>query len=170
MAGASPAGMGLMAAGTTFSAVSQYYQGKWAKQLAQYNAKVAEMQGGFALERGRETEKRQRMATSQLMGAQRASYAGQNVQLDDGSALEAASQAAYFGEIDALTVRNNAALEAWGYKQTALNSVIQGKMAYAQGVSNSIGTILGGGGQMMAMSVQGGGSSGGSGSSGGGGK
>lgn len=155
MAGASPAGMGLMAAGTTFSAVSSYYQGKWAKQLAEYNAKVARMQGQIALERGVEAEKRQRMVGSQVMGTQRAAYAGQNVLLDDGTAMEAAGQSAYFGEIDALTVRNNAALEAWGYKQSALNSSIQGQMAYAQGISNAIGTILGGAGQMASASAKG---------------
>jgi hypothetical protein len=142
------AAVGLQAAGATFSAVSSYYQGKWAKQLAEYNAKVATLQGKYAIERGQQTEARARIATGQMQGAQRAAYAGQNVLVDDGTALEAQTDAAKWGEIDALTIRNNAALEAWGFKQSAINSRIQGQMAYAQGVAGSIGSILGGAGQV----------------------
>lgn len=165
---AAAAAAGIQAAGAAFSAVSSYYQGKWAKQLANYNAKVATMQGKYALERGEQMGARQRMATGQLRGAQRAAFAGQNVVIDDGTALEANEQAAYWGEVDAITVRNNAALEAWGYKQSALNSQIQGQMAYAQGIANGIGTILGSAGQIAGASGgRAGGASGGGGGSGG---
>lgn len=144
-------GAGLQGAGVAFSAVSQYYQGKWAKQIAEYNAKVLNMQAGYALEKGYDMQTRQRLQTGRMIGAQRASYAGQNVVLDDGTALEAGKQASFWGEVDALTVRNNAALEAWGYKQSALNSQLQGQAAYAQGVSNAMGTILGGAGKFAGM-------------------
>jgi hypothetical protein len=164
--GGSSAAAGIQAAGTAFSAVSSYYQGKWAKQLANYNAKVAKMQGQYALERGEQMGTRQRMATGQLRGAQRVAYAGQNVLLDDGTAAQANEQAAYWGEIDAITVRNNAALEAWGYKQAAVNSVLSGQMSMAQGMANATGTILGGAGR-IASSYEGS-SSASSGSSGGG--
>lgn len=150
MAAAALAAFGLQAAGTTYSAVSQYYQAKWAKQLGEYNAKVSEMQAGFAVQRGESMAKRQRMQTELMIGAQRASYAAQNVSVDDGIALEVQADTAYWGEIDALTIRNNAALEAWGYKQSALNSRIQGQMAYAKGISDSVGTILGGAGKIAS--------------------
>ncbi len=165
--GASAASLGLQAAGTAYSAVSQYYQGKWAKQLANYNAKVATMQGQYALERGEQMGARQRMATGQLRGAQRAAFAGQNVVIDDGTALQANEQAAYWGEVDAITVRNNAALEAWGYKQSAVNSVLSGQMSMAQGMANATGTILGGAGRIASASGGSAGASGGGGGSGG---
>lgn len=142
--GGSSAAAGLQAAGTAFSAVSQYYQGKWAKQLANYNAKVAKMQGEYALQRGEQMGTRQRMVAGQMRGAQRTSYAGQNVSIDDGTALEVQADTARWGEIDAITIRNNAALEAWGYKQAAVNSVLSGQMSMAQGMANATGTILGG--------------------------
>jgi hypothetical protein len=144
-----------MGAGIGFSAVSQYYQGKWAKQLAEYNAKVASKQGEYAIQKGVEMGTRQRMATGALRGAQRTSFAGQNVLLDDGTAAEAEQQAAYWGEIDALTVRNNAALEAWGYKQSGVNSNIQGQMSYAQGIAGATGTLLTGAGQLAYQSSSG---------------
>lgn len=149
--------MGMQAAASAASAVSSYYQGKWAKQLAEYNAKVATEQGKYAWEKGLDMQARQRIQTGTLLGAQRVSYAGQNVVLDDGTALDVASDTRKWGEIDAITVRNNAALEVWGYKQSAINSRIQGQMAYAQGISNAMGSLLQGGANIAAMNMRAGG-------------
>lgn len=140
--------MGLEAAGTAFTAVSQYYQAKTAKQIAEYNAKVQRMRGSYALQQGEEAVKRQRMKVGSLIGAQRVGFAAQNILLDTGTAAAVQEQSAYWGEIDATTIRNNAAMEAWGYEQQGLSYELQGKVAMQQGIANAVGTVLGGSGDI----------------------
>jgi hypothetical protein len=145
---ASPAAMGLQAAGTAFTAISQYYQAKTQQKISEYNAKLQRMRSGFALEQGQEAVKRQRMKVSGMIGAQRVGFAAQNILLDEGTASDVQQQTAYWGEIDATTIRNNAAMEAWGYEQQGLSYELQGQQAMQQGIGNAVGTVLGGGGDI----------------------
>lgn len=154
MGPAYPIGIGIQAAGTGFTAISQYYQAKTQKRIADYNAKLSQMKVGMALEQGQEAVKRQRMKVSGLIGAQRTGFAAQNILLDTGTAADVQQQTAYWGEIDATTIRNNAALEAWGYEQQGLSYELQGKVAMQQGIANAIGTVLGGSGDIAKQISQ----------------
>jgi len=136
------ASMGLSAAGMSYSAVSAYYAGKTQKKIANYNAKVSRMQADQATEIGAKAEFQHRIGVRRMIGAQRAGFAGQGVSLDDGSALEIAQDTAKWGEVDSLTIRNNAALQAWGYEQQALGFNIQGQVASATAMNNVAGTLL----------------------------
>jgi hypothetical protein len=140
--------MGLQAAGTAFTAISQYYQAKTQQKISEYNAKLQRMRSGFALEQGQEAVKRQRMKVSGMIGAQRVGFAAQNILLDEGTAADVQQQTAYWGEVDAVTIRNNAAMEAWGYEQQGLSYELQGQQAMQQGIANAVGTVLGGGGDI----------------------
>jgi hypothetical protein len=50
------------------------------------------------------------------IGAQRAGFAAGNIDVAFGSAADVQADAAYLGELDALTIRTNAAREAWGFQ------------------------------------------------------
>ena len=80
------------------------------------NATLAEWQAQDALARGSRTEQTQRLKTAQLKGSQRAALAANGVSLDEGSALNILNDTDYMGELDAQTLRDNAAREAWGYR------------------------------------------------------
>jgi hypothetical protein len=117
------------------SAYSAYKAGKDAKkageaqqtaaeseaQLAEYNADVAELQAKDAVERGAEVESKFRTQVRNMVGAQRAGIAAGNIDVGYGSAVDVQADAAYLGELDALTIRTNAAREAWGYQVEATN-------------------------------------------------
>jgi hypothetical protein len=90
-------------------------------QQSEFNAHVADLQAADATTRGAEEESRFRTSVRGLIGSQRAGFAGQGVDVGSGSALDVQADAAYLGELDALTIRSNAAREAWGYQVQSEN-------------------------------------------------
>lgn len=142
--------------GAGFGATAQARAGNEQADLAEYNAKVAEANARVqdfnaedATQRGYQDETNHRIATKKLIGAQRTSLAAQGQKLDSGTALDLQEDSARQGELDALTVRANAAREAWGYKTTAANDRnqaqdlrIRGQIAKRAGKNAAVQTIL----------------------------
>ncbi|MEO2182636.1 MAG: hypothetical protein ABGY43_10060 [bacterium] len=100
---------------------AQKRQADYQAQVATNNAKIAEFQAQDALDRGRVREEQYRQKVSQLKGQQRAAFAASGVEVDRGSALGTLSDTAYFGELDALTIRSNAEREAYSNRVRASN-------------------------------------------------
>lgn len=84
--------------------------------LAEYNAAVADLQADDAIARGLEEENQFRVGVRGMIGRQRASIAAGNIDVGFGSAVDVQADAAFLGELDALTIKTNAAREAWGFK------------------------------------------------------
>lgn len=89
--------------------------------IADNNQQLAIWQAQDALLRGQITENARRLSTAQLKGTQRAAMGANNIALDEGSALRILADTDIMGEIDALTERDNAAREAWAYKNQAID-------------------------------------------------
>lgn len=81
------------------------------------NAKMAKTQAEDALRRGADEELALRQRVAQTQGAQTAALAARGLDVSSGSALGLISDTEYLGEIDALTIRDNAAREAWGHNR-----------------------------------------------------
>lgn len=121
--------IGSLIYGTASKAISAHKAGNAAKragvaaeaaadsqaELADWNASVADLQAQDAVARGVEAESRFRSSVSGMIGSQRAAAAASNVDVNFGSPVDVQADAAYLGELDALTIRTNAAREAWGY-------------------------------------------------------
>jgi hypothetical protein len=88
-------------------------------ELEDFNAAVADLQAKDAVARGLVEEQRYRQQIDQVIGAQRVGFAAGNIDTGYGSAVDVQADAAYIGELDALTIRTNAAREAWGYRVEA---------------------------------------------------
>jgi len=97
-------------------------------QLEEYNAAVAEIQAKDAEVRGAQEASRFRQRTRALIGEQRAGFAAGNIDVGFGSAVDVQADTAFLGEIDALTVRTNAAREAWGFRVEAEDRTQQAKI------------------------------------------
>jgi len=133
-------------------------------ELADYNAAVAETQAKDAVARGQLEEQRFRGQVRGTIGAQRAGAAADNIDVGFGSAVDVQADAAYLGELDALTIRSNAAREAWGYKVEATDLRKRGQIARKEGIYlekagraqatsaylGAAGTIVGTGGSLLA--------------------
>ncbi len=133
-------------------------QGRGARELANTEAGFLDEQADDALARGREEEGRYRSDVSRLKGSQRARLAAQGIDIGSGSAAALQTETAILGEVDSLTIRNNARREAYGFK-TQADLVRKGGANQAAGYANeaksarnaSIGTLLTGGAQIVGM-------------------
>lgn len=147
MAALTAALLALTAANTVNNAVSQKRQGDYEGQLADTNAALAQQQGADAIARGNEAANRSQLGTRQLIGAQRAALAGSGVDVGSGSAADLQADAAGMGALDALTLKNNAAREAYGYSVDAMNATARGQNARAASRNAVRSTLLTGAAQ-----------------------
>lgn len=148
----------LMIGSTAIGGVSAIQQGNAAAASARYNAQVSEMNAKImdqnardALERGKLEEQQKRMEIAALTGRQRAAMAANGVDLSFGSPLDTIVDTAMLGELDALTIRSNAAREAYDYKVAGANNRADAVLSRANassaktgGYLSAFGTVLGG--------------------------
>ncbi|RCL00941.1 MAG: hypothetical protein JSC189_001034 [Candidatus Tokpelaia sp. JSC189] len=121
-------------------------------QMAQMNARIASQRARDALERGALEERQKRQQVSGLMGRQRMAFAKNNVDMAFGSPLDSIIDTAVMGEMDALTIRSNAAREAYDHDVASANARAQSpfykmeeKNARTAGWLGAGETLLGGG-------------------------
>lgn len=91
------------------------YQAK----IQEQNANMAEMQATQTEQKGAFAEERLRAGIEGTKGAQRAGFGASGVTVGEGSALETVKNTAALGEVDAMTLRYNTALDAYGLRQQA---------------------------------------------------
>jgi hypothetical protein len=115
-------GLALSAAGTGLSVMGQMNaqaaagaQQAYLAQQSRMRAQILDQQANDALQRGDVAADRQRTVTAQRLGTQTAALAAQGTDLS-GSPSDILSDTSKAGELDASTIRANAAREAWGYK------------------------------------------------------
>lgn len=84
--------------------------------VSRNNAIIAERNAQAELQRGQQLEASKRERTAQALATQRARMAASGLAIDTGSPLRLQEDVAGLGELDALTIRNNAARAAYGYR------------------------------------------------------
>lgn len=97
------------------------------------NAIMREYQARDAITRGQKAEAMHRMKVASLFGRQRAAMAAKGIALDEGSPLAILTDTLQMGEIDSLSIRDNAAKEAWGFRVEGANASARSGMYAAQG-------------------------------------
>jgi hypothetical protein len=132
-------------AASLISGASEAYAANSAAKISartdESNAKIADQQAQDALDRGKVAEGKQRRDVRRFVGAQRARAAANGLVVDEGSSDQLVDETERFGEIDALTIRNNARREAWGYEVSALNSRGAAALGRVEGRQQAINTI-----------------------------
>lgn len=140
--------VGLLAGGTALSVAGSVRQGRADKaageaqrraaeeqaKLADFNAAVADTQAKDAELRGQMEENKFRSGVRSLIGEQRAGFAASNIDVGYGSAVDTQADTAMLGELDALTIRTNAAREAWGHRVEATDLRKRAEIARKEGV------------------------------------
>lgn len=132
------ASFGAQAAGAAMSTVGSYYSAKSQQanlnlqaSLADTNAKIAELGAQSALAQGAKEEQKSRLQTAQLKSSQRTAMAANGIDLGEGSAAQVLTSTDLMGEIDANTIKANAARSAWGYRTQAVDYQNQATMSRA---------------------------------------
>jgi len=134
-------------AASTMGAYQQVQQGKYQKDVADYNARTMENEAVRTRNVGVEQENIQRERTAQLISKQRAQLGASNVELDSGSALQLQEDAETLGEADALRIRSNFEDKATALETNATLTRDQGEQAEDAGYMQGFSTLLGGIGQ-----------------------
>lgn len=110
------AGLAFQTVGAINQAQAQRQAYEYQAQVARNNATLAQYQAKDAIEAGAHEEQGRRLKTAAMFSDQRASLAANGIDLGEGTATDLLATTKYIGEIDALTVRDNAAKRAWGYR------------------------------------------------------
>lgn len=144
-----------MAAGTAISAYSSYQTGQYNRAVAKENEKIQANSARDSLQRGANQAADAKENARRVAASQRAGAAAGGISVDSGSALDLLTETAGMGELDALTVRNNAQRAAYGYNVQAMNTKAQGRLARAHGNAQAASTLLTGASRMYGMQTTG---------------
>lgn len=106
------------AAGAVTSGIASSNAASYSAQVAQNNATIASQNAAYATQAGQVKEQASRMKTAGVIGQQKAIQGASGLDVGSGSNLDVRNSTADLGELDALTIRNNAAREAYGYQTT----------------------------------------------------
>lgn len=134
------AGIGAGLLGGATSAFGSIAQGQAQKSAAEYNAKIAsenaaqaKQNAAIAGQSGAEQAAQESLKTRAEVGAIKANQAAAGLDVNSGSAVDVRSSARELGELDALTVRSNAARQAYGYQVQGINEQAQSNLDRFEG-------------------------------------
>ncbi|EUD09159.1 hypothetical protein PO864_17745 [Providencia alcalifaciens] len=131
-----------MLASSGMQAYSQYQSGKFNADVANQNARQNEQAANDSINRGNAEAEKQRSRTRQLAGSQAAAMSANGLDLSSAGALDMFGDTAAMGELDALTLVNNASREAYGLRMQAANDRLQAKMSRREGNFGAATTLL----------------------------
>lgn len=129
-------------------------------RLSQLSASDAvyrgEKEATEAVRRGDKAAAATRRTTKRIVGAQRAAAGAQGIDVNSGSIADVTRETTYIGEtesrdirlaaeLDALTIKNNAYLQAWGYKVQADEYSYTGRIAALTAKNRARSTLVTGG-------------------------
>lgn len=126
-------------------AFTSFTAGKAERTLAKAQKSIFRKQARRTEKLGQQAEARTRQKGKKTVGAQRAALAAQGIRLDVGSARDIQQETQDITELDALTVRNNAAREALGFRTQAIATGARGQIAYQKGIGQAGQSLLTGG-------------------------
>lgn len=153
MSAASGAGMfAAMGASAASSIVTGYAQskaykaqGQYQQSLAETNASMADLAEKETLQAGDVAAGRKNEQTKQAVGSELAEQGASGVDVASGSAALVRGGTKLAGDIDELTIRNNAARAAFGYKVQGIQDKFQGQFAQLTAKSEAEQSLLSGG-------------------------
>lgn len=138
--------------GDVLGGQSQASAAKYNAAVAQMNKKAALTNAAMVGEAGSEQAAIQSQKTRGEVGAIKTNQAAGGVSVDSGSAVDTRVSAEELGKLDALTIRSNAAKEAYGYQTQAANFEAESELDKAEashdleaGWIKGAGTLIGGG-------------------------
>ncbi|MFM0614531.1 hypothetical protein PQR37_10800 [Paraburkholderia nemoris] len=124
---------------------------RYQAQVAKNNQTIATQYAAQATADGENQVAAKQQQTAQMIGGERAAMAANGIDLDSGSALRIQSDTAKLGQLDALTIKNNAARAAYGYQLQGLSYGQQASLdessaanAVSAGNLNAFSSIVGG--------------------------
>lgn len=118
----------MTAAGQQEQGQAQAQADRYNAGIAQINEQIAKQNASYAGAAGEEQAGISEMRTRAQEGSIKAGQAAKGVDVNSGSAVDVQASEAAIGKLDAMTIRSNAAREAYGYQTQAVNQEAQQKL------------------------------------------
>ncbi|MGO9413849.1 MAG: hypothetical protein ACLP51_01740, partial [Syntrophobacteraceae bacterium] len=131
-------------AGSAMQGMAQSQAANYNAQVARNNQIIANQQAQTALQVGQTQEESKRIQTGEMVSAIGAQQAASGVNPNEGSALSVKSSAAETGELDALTIRYNASMQARNLQYQGAQYGAQAQLYSSQAGWDVANSILGG--------------------------
>lgn len=156
----------LQAAGMVSGGISAYYGARSQKsglqfqsEMGEINARLSDLSAKQALVQGEREEQKVRMASGQVKAGQRVALAANGIDMTSATAQAQLTTTDVLGEIDAMTVKENAIRSAWGYRTQATNARTEAMVqrSMADGISAgrvAFSSLLGSAGQVAGSWYQ----------------
>ncbi len=122
-------GAGYQAAGAYFATKSQQVAYGAAADIAEVNAKMAEVSAQSALNAGQKEQQTVLLKGAEIEAAQKAETGASNIAPDSSTAIERQASSELIAKNDAFTANANAVRQAWGYRMNATNYQNEALMA-----------------------------------------
>ena len=122
-AGAAAKGVGDLTAGNADAGASNFRA-----QIARNNATIALRNADASMAAGNIRTEAQGLKTRAAVGGIKAAQAANGVDVNSGSAKDVQQTQSMLGALDALTIRSNAARQAFGFQQEAVSNEAQAKL------------------------------------------
>lgn len=132
------------AGGTVLGAVGDVTSSQFAAHVAKRNAAEAMGQAELSVQRGIQAAAAKGLQTAHLASSQQLAAAGSGLDVGYGTPLDIVGDTALIGQLDALTIIQNAGYEERGYKAKAAGLMAEAKAKKNEGIQKAFGTILGG--------------------------
>jgi len=136
------------------NATAEINQSDFISKQFQFNEHIAEIQSREAITQGRVEQQISQERTAQLHGEQVAAEAAQGVDVNSGTPAITRQQTAEIGGIDYLTLGNNAAMKALGFKIQGENAATQAGLETSAGFNKAGDTLLGGAEQLFQTQLK----------------
>ena len=137
-----PVAIGL--AGSMMQAQGQKQNAQFQSGMMEQNAAFKRQTADETINAGNTSADWQRVRTGQAVGTQRSVQAANGIDVNSGSSAQLQDDTAMLGELDALTIQNNVAREAYGYRVQAKQDLLNANQTVQNGKSAAMGSILGG--------------------------
>jgi len=142
---AAVAGTAVSAIGQANAAAAQGKAANYQAQVAANQQQIASQQAQQASAAGEQQAYNQGMRTRALVGSIEAAQGASNVDVNSGSAVDVRSSAAALGQLDALTIRSNAARQAYGFETQGVSygaeAGLQQQKASQAGTAGTLGAF-----------------------------
>lgn len=142
--------IGMQLFGASEEAKAQKRQAEFAAQQLEFNSRMAERDANEIVKRADLDVQQFQRKGALVRGAQRASMAAQGIDIDSGSAQAIAEETNANLVEDITNIKNNAIMEAYGYRVQASQMRQQANMTRAAGRQAASNTLLAGGARAVS--------------------
>lgn len=143
------ASAGLQAAGAIEQGQAQSKAAAYQAQVATNNATIAKENANYATAAGEQSMVNQQKKTKATIGAITAGQGANNLDVNSGSDLQVRTSAAQLGQLDALTIKNNAARTAWNEENQASSYTAQSQLDTSESKSSSLAGFINAGNSVL---------------------